>query len=133
MSIPAKRRSPGAFQLTPGRSSVSIYICERHNFNFFTTITHQHIHLTLFFEYFNKTQHSPLPYSPDTVPYNFWLFPKLKSPLKKKRFEDVEEIKQNTTRQLQAIPKTELLQEKKLLQEVRAALEEDCSFQRGVL
>lgn len=30
---------------------------------------------------------------------------KLKSPLKRKRFEDVEKIKQNITRQLQTIPK----------------------------
>ena len=28
------------------------------------------------------------PYSPDSAPYNFWLFPKLKSPLKGKWFSD---------------------------------------------
>ena len=35
-------------------------------------------------------------YSPDLVPCNFWLFPKLKSPLKGKRFQTVDEIRENT-------------------------------------
>ena len=30
----------------------------------------------------------PPPYSPDLVPCDFWLFPKLKSPLKGKRFQE---------------------------------------------
>jgi hypothetical protein len=34
-----------------------------------------------------------LPYSPDLAPADFWLFPKLKSVLKGKRFSDVEDIK----------------------------------------
>jgi len=34
-------------------------------------------------------------YSPDIAPCDFWLFPKLKHPLKGKRFDDVEEIKRN--------------------------------------
>ena len=37
------------------------------------------------------------PYSPDLVPFNFWLFPKLKSPLKGKRFQSINEIQENTT------------------------------------
>jgi hypothetical protein len=44
-------------------------------------------------------------YSPDLAPRDFFLFPRLKSTLKGKRFEDVAEIQLNTTRQLQAIPK----------------------------
>ena len=39
-------------------------------------------------------------YSPDLVPCDFWLFPKLKSPLKEKRFQIVNEIQENTTGQL---------------------------------
>ena len=35
-------------------------------------------------------------YSPDLVPYDFWLFPKLKSPLKRKRFQTIDKIKENT-------------------------------------
>jgi hypothetical protein len=31
-------------------------------------------------------------YSPDLAPADFWLFPKLKSVLKGKRFSDVEDI-----------------------------------------
>jgi hypothetical protein len=45
------------------------------------------------------------PYSPDLAACDFFLFPRLKSTLKSKRFQDVAEIQLNTTRQLQAIPK----------------------------
>jgi hypothetical protein len=45
------------------------------------------------------------PYSPDLAPCDFFLFPRLKSILKGKRFQDVAEIQLITTRQLQAIPK----------------------------
>ena len=38
------------------------------------------------------TQH---PYSPDLAPCGFWLFPKLKSPLKGERFQTVDEIQEN--------------------------------------
>ena len=38
------------------------------------------------------TQVTQPPYSPDLVPCDFWLFPKLKSPLKGKRFQTVDEI-----------------------------------------
>ena len=34
------------------------------------------------------------PYSPDLVPCDFWLFPKLKSPLKKRRFQTIDEIQE---------------------------------------
>ena len=34
------------------------------------------------------TQVTQPPYNPDLVPHKFWLFPKLKSPLKGKRFSD---------------------------------------------
>jgi hypothetical protein len=45
------------------------------------------------------------PYSPDSAPCDFFLFPRLKSNLKGKRFQDVAEIQLNTTQQLQDIPK----------------------------
>jgi hypothetical protein len=45
------------------------------------------------------------PYSPDLAPCDFFLFPRLKSTLKGKQFQDVADIQLNTTRQLQAIPK----------------------------
>ena len=32
-------------------------------------------------------------YSPDLVPWDFWLFPKLKSPLKGKRFQTIDKIR----------------------------------------
>jgi transposase len=48
------------------------------------------------------------PYSPDLAPCDFFLFPRLKSTLKGKRFLAVAEIQLNTTRQLQAIPKSSL-------------------------
>ena len=45
-------------------------------------------------------------YSPDLVPCNFWLFPKLKSPLKGKRCQTINEIRENMTRQLMVIGRT---------------------------
>jgi hypothetical protein len=45
------------------------------------------------------------PYSPGLAPCDLFLFPRLKSTLKGKRFQDVAEIQLNTTQQLQAIPK----------------------------
>jgi hypothetical protein len=44
------------------------------------------------------------PYSPDLAPCDFFLFPRLKSTLRGKRFQDVSEIHLNMTRHLQAIP-----------------------------
>ena len=46
------------------------------------------------------TQVTEVPYSPDVVPCNFWLFPKLKPPLKGKRFQIFDEIQEDTTGQL---------------------------------
>ena len=45
-------------------------------------------------------------YSPDLVPCDFWIFPKLKSPLKGKRFQTTDEIQDNTTGQLMVIGRT---------------------------
>ena len=45
------------------------------------------------------------PYSPDLAPYDFWLFPKLKSPLEGKRFQTTDESQENTTEQLMVIPR----------------------------
>ena len=45
-------------------------------------------------------------YSPDLVHCDFWLFPKLKSPLKGKRFQTVNEIQENMIGQLIVIGKT---------------------------
>ena len=44
--------------------------------------------------------------SPDLAPCNFWLFPKLKSPLKGKRLQTIREIQENMTGQLMAIGRT---------------------------
>ena len=45
-------------------------------------------------------------YSPDIAPCDFWMFPKLKMALKGKRFDDIETIQSNATRELKAIPKS---------------------------
>ena len=42
-------------------------------------------------------------YSSDLTPCGFWLFPKLKSPLKGKRFQIIYEIHENMTEQLMVI------------------------------
>ena len=46
------------------------------------------------------------PYSPDIASCDFWMFPKLKMALKGKRFDDIETIQSNATRELKAIPKS---------------------------
>ena len=45
-------------------------------------------------------------YSPDIAPCDFWIFPKLKMALKGKRFDNIETIQSNATRELKAIPKS---------------------------
>ena len=52
------------------------------------------------------TQVTQPSYSPGLVPCNFWLFPKLKSPLKGKRFQTIHEIQENMMGQLMAIGRT---------------------------
>src|SRR5215469_3884082 len=44
------------------------------------------------------------PYSPDLAPADFFVFPKLKSTLKGRQFQTVEEIKENSLQDLRAIP-----------------------------
>ena len=45
-------------------------------------------------------------YSPDLVPCDFWLYPKLKSPSKGKRFQTIDKSQENTVGQLMAIGRT---------------------------
>ena len=49
-----------------------------------------------------KTASHP-PYSPDLAPCNFFLFPRMKSDLKGKRFQNVEEVREKTMEALKAI------------------------------
>ena len=44
------------------------------------------------------------PYSPDLVPCDFFLFPKLKYSLRGTRYESIEGIKRNLLKELKAIP-----------------------------
>jgi transposase len=44
------------------------------------------------------------PYSPDMAPCDFWLFPKLKRPLKGSRFDSREDIMRNATKELRSLP-----------------------------
>ena len=54
----------------------------------------------------NKITIVPQPfYSPDLAPVDFFLFPKLKSTLKGRRFDTTDEIQKNSTNELFAIPK----------------------------
>jgi hypothetical protein len=43
------------------------------------------------------------PYSPDLVPADFFLFPKLKPTLQGRRFQTIEEIQEKAIRELRAI------------------------------
>ncbi|CAI6376783.1 unnamed protein product [Macrosiphum euphorbiae] len=47
------------------------------------------------------------PYSPDMAPCDFFLFPKLKRPMKGRRFSSIEEIKAESLRVLKDMPKSE--------------------------
>lgn len=47
------------------------------------------------------------PYSPDLAPADFFLFPKLKRPMKGKRFQSVDEIKEKSLEQLNSISQDE--------------------------
>ena len=54
----------------------------------------------------NKTVIMPQPpYSPDLGPADFFLFPKLKTPMKGKRFPTVDEIKEKSKHELLPKPK----------------------------
>ena len=68
-----------------------------------------HSCITSHAEFFGKTSDDPGdsgPYSPDLVSCDFWLFQKLKSLLKGKRFQSIDEIQENTTGQLMATVRT---------------------------
>ena len=52
------------------------------------------------------TQVSQPPYSPHLVPCDFWLFPKLKPPLKRKRLQTASELLENTMAQLMVTGRT---------------------------
>ena len=56
-----------------------------------------------FFVTHQITQVTPPCYSPDLMPCDFWLFPKVRSPLKGKKFKAIDEIQENTMGQLMAI------------------------------
>ena len=45
-----------------------------------------------------------LPYSPDMAPADIFLFPKLKLPLRGTRFQSIEDVKENSRRELKSIP-----------------------------
>ena len=52
------------------------------------------------------TQVTQRPCSPDLAPCDFWLFPKLKSPLKGKRFQAIDKIQETMMGQLMVIGRT---------------------------
>ena len=46
-------------------------------------------------------------YSPDLAPSDFFLFPKIKETLKGRHFDDIDDIRSNTTAALKAIPQNQ--------------------------
>ena len=63
-----------------------------------------HISYRVFFAKHQITQVTQLPYSPDLLLCDIWLFPQLKSPLKRRRFQTLDEIQENRMGQLMVIP-----------------------------
>jgi transposase len=47
------------------------------------------------------------PYSPDLSPVTFFLFPKVKEILKGRHFDDIDDLRSNTTAALKAIPQNQ--------------------------
>jgi hypothetical protein len=64
---------------------------------------------------FPELIHSPPPYSLDLSPPDFLLFPKIKSMVKGRRFEDTEDIKRNVAKELLALHADELKKFPKVL------------------
>ena len=70
---------------------------------------HNHACLMCSATFFGNTSNDPgdtAPYSPDLAPCDFWLSPKLKSPLKGKRFQTIDVIQENMMGQLMATGRT---------------------------
>ena len=64
-------------------------------------------HASLIREFLTKRKTTVVPqpsYSPDLAPADFFLFPQLKFSLKGRRFQTIEEVEENWTRGLRAIP-----------------------------
>ena len=59
-----------------------------------------------FFGKYQITQVTQASYCPDLESCDIWLFPKLESPLKGKRFQTLDEIQQNTMQQLMVAGRT---------------------------
>ena len=59
-----------------------------------------------FWSKYQITQVTQSPYGPDLAPCDFWLFLKLTSFLKRKRFQTINEIKENMTGQMMVIGKS---------------------------
>ena len=60
-------------------------------------------------DFFGETSNHPggsAPLQPRFGALDFWLFPKLKLPLKGKSFQTIDEIRENMTRQPMAIGRT---------------------------
>ena len=77
----------------------------------FITTSHPLMHQVLcsFLVKHQITQVTQPLYSTYSVSCNFWLFPKLKSTLKGKRFQTIDEIQETTTEQQMTVP-TKILQ-----------------------
>jgi hypothetical protein len=54
--------------------------------------THKALSVKQFLAQKSITEMEHPSYSPDLVPNDFWLFPKIKSALKGRRFQDIEDI-----------------------------------------
>ena len=65
---------------------------------------HTALSIGQFFKRNIATLEYPSPYSPDLAPCDFFLFPKIKSVLKRTHFSDIDSIKMAATTELKKIP-----------------------------
>jgi transposase len=72
-------------------------------------------HASLFIRSYLTRHHTSVvphpPYSPDLAPADFFLFPKLKTTLKRRHFQTIEKIQENAVIELRAITESALQEE----------------------
>jgi hypothetical protein len=70
---------------------------------------HKTISVKQFLAQKSITEMEHTPYFPHFVANDFWLFPKIKSALKGRTFQDTEDIQRNVTTALKSVPQQDLL------------------------
>ena len=82
------------------RKRPELFKCDQWHLHQNNAPTHKSIMVTRYPTAMGIKTVSHPPYSPDLVPCDFWMFPRLKEKLKGHRFEDVDDVKEAVTEAL---------------------------------